>query len=172
MVISFSSFQCKRANPPEIKDVIAIRKRRAFGKSEFFSLASPRPIASRSEASIVVDEGSASTGGGTFDRGYPFGCIEPAIPFYVDPITRKQFKLTKSPNEDEILGMFKFYGIDINKIYQCPVCDLQANMREMLPHLNNDKGVNFFVLDGFMDKFESHGWNFKQLGEWMDSLGY
>lgn len=174
MVISFKFLQCKRAHPPEIKDVIAIRERRerwierrrvmtkprAFGKSEF-------SVTLSSGASVTIDEGSAWMGG-----GYPFGSVKPADPFYIDPVTQKRFKVTNSPNEHEILKMFKFYGVDINKTYKCPACDLEADIRTILPHLNNDKGVNVFMLEGFTEKYGSHGWNFKQLGKWMETLGY
>ena len=167
MVISFSSFQCKRAHPPHLEDVIAIRKirerrierkrrdiepLRAYGKSEFTGYGSYL------DYEYVPWDGSIVP--------------QPAHPIYVDSITHKQFKVPTSPNEHEILKMFKFYGVDINKKYQCPVCNLEADMRTLLPHLNNDRGVNVFMVDGFEDKFQSHGWNFKQLGEWMDTLGY
>ena len=165
MVISFSSFQCKRAHPPHLEDVIKIRERRerrierrriedvkplrAYGKSEFTSYLDYKYIPW--DGSIVPP---------------------PAPAVLTDPITQKRFKVPNSPNEHEILKMFKFYGVDINKKYQCPACNLEADIRTLLPHLNNDEGVNVFMLDGFEDKFQSHGWNFKQLGEWMDTLGY
>ena len=160
MVISFSSFQCKRANPPEIEAVIAIRKirERRIERRRIEDVKPLRGTVSYLDYKFMPWDGSIVPA--------------PAHPIHIDPITHKQFKATNSPNEHEILKMFKFYGVDINKKYQCPACNLEADIRTLLPHLNNDEGVNVFMLDGFEDKFQSHGWNFKQLGEWMDTLGY
>jgi len=149
MVISFSSFQCKRAHPPEVESIEAVKPLGAWG------------------ASITMTEKDM------FYRDYTMDFVvpPPAVPILTDPITHKQFKVPTSPNEHAILKMFKFYGIDINKTYQCPACPLKADMRTLLPHLNNDQGINVFMIEGYENRFESHGWNFKQLGEWLESLG-
>ena len=195
MVISFSSFQCKRANPPEIEDVIKIRERRSIRQRRIEDVEPLRGTVSYLDYKFMPWDGSIVPA--------------PAHPIHIDPITHKQFKATNSPNEHEILKMFKFYGVDINKIYQCPVCNFEADMRTLLPHLNNiDRTPDVFYADeseylgelapkvdkpapevdrpvsgevfgvssgrsfSIVEPISSHGWNFKQIGEWMDTLGY
>jgi len=204
MVISFSSFQCKRAYPPEVEDVIKIRERRsrrersiedvkplrAFGKSEF------EPLKGYSVWSEPIGDISFTSLDGSI--------VPPANPIHIDPLTHKQFK-APNPNEKDIGDMFRFYGIDA-EIYECPVCDLKGTLRTLLPHLNNiDRNPDVFYSDEseylgelapkvdkpvseelvmtpsgrsfigtgiIVQPIRSHGWNFKQLGEWLETLGH
>jgi len=145
MVISFKFLQCKRAHPPEIEVVIKRRERR-------------KSLHDYRDYKFV-----------SWD--VPWDGTPAVKPMYTDQETGKQFTVP-SPNEKDILKMFNFYGIDLEKTYKCPVCDLKGNMRTLLPHLNNDQGVNVFIVEGYTERFGSHGWNFKQIGEWMAKEGY
>jgi len=182
MGISFKFLQCKRAEPPEVESIecaVALK-----GSTSWSTYSEPI---------------------GDVFTGYA-GAIVPHDT-HIDPLTHKQFKVPQ-PNEKDIGDMFKFYGIDLEKTYQCPACDLKGSLRTLLPHLNNtdsgfietvyptpkptpeiDKPIVKGSVDGaiaipsgettfpYGDSFvgeihESHGWNFKQLGEWMKTLGY
>lgn len=75
------------------------------------------------------------------------------------------------PTEGSVREMLKFYGIDYDEVIICPVCGVQVKMRSMLPHLNNS-GDDCFDVDGELRMFPNHNWTFKQLGEWLESLGH
>jgi len=183
MVISFSSFQCKRAHPPEIEDVIKIRERRSRRERSIKDVEPLKGYACWSEplGDISYVPWDASV-------------VAPAEQIHIDPLTHKQFKVPQ-PNEVDISNMFEFYGIDA-KIYECPVCDLKGTLRTLLPHLNNTESgfigtvyatpkptpevdrpasgeITIPSGDSFIGEMhESHGWTFKQLGEWLETLGH
>ena len=146
MGISFRFLQCKRAHPPDIAPTATVE-------------AKPYLYTSHMDYHIEV----------------------PVEPKYFDTVTQKHFTIPPTKEED-ILKMLDFYGIDKTKIYQCPVCSLQANMRSLLPHLNNstsdagyyDTAIPSGIVMGVSRciEYKSHGWDFKQLGKWMESLGY
>ena len=212
MVISFSSFQCKRAHPPHLEDVIAIRKireRRALRKRRIEEI---RPLGSFGASLSMTKRDDV------FYREYTADYVVPAIAetmdeyksVHIDPVTKKRFKLPNAPSSVDITNMFKFYGIG-DKIHKCPACGMEGNMRSLLPHLNNiDRAGDLFKADegeylgertpevdkpvvvesveadrisgeiwipsggrvGIVEPIRSHGWNFKQIGEWMNTLGY
>lgn len=90
--------------------------------------------------------------------------------FFTVLATVKPFK-TVMPTEDRVREMLKFFGIDYEEIVECPVCKVKVKMRSMLPHLNNDEN-DCFDVDGKIRVFPNHNWTFKQLGEWLESLGH
>ena len=186
MVISFSSFQCKRAHPTEIEDVIKIRERR-----DRRGRVMTEPLKGYSVWSEPLGDISYVPWDGSV--------VAPAEQIHIDPLTHKQFKVPQ-PNEKDIGDMFKFYGIDA-EIYECPVCDLKGSLRTLLPHLNNTESgfigtvyatpkptpedcdcevdrpasgeITIPSGDSFIGEIhESHGWTFKQLGEWLETLGH
>jgi len=175
MGISFKFLQCKRSHPPEVESIecaVALK-----GSTSWSDWSEP-----------IGDY--TITSGGAWDGAM----VPPAKPIYIDPVTHKQFKVPQ-PNEKDIGDMFKFYGIDA-EIYECPVCDLKGSLRTLLPHLNNTESgfietvyttpkptpevdrpasgeITIPSGDSFIGEIhESHGWTFKQIGKWMESLGY
>lgn len=146
MGISFSSLQCKRSHPPEVKEEIVWETPPRISASSW--------------------------------KGFSYEFIEPLDTSFVDPTTKKRFKASQ-PDEQDITDMLSFYGIDQTKTYKCPVCDLKGSLRTLLPHLNNTSTGYIEISEstgssiaGVCELRESHGWNFKQLGKWMESLGY
>ena len=210
MVISFSSFQCKRAKPPEIEDVIKIRERRSLRQRRIEEI---RPLRHPFGTSMFTSKRDD-----VFYREYTADYVVPAIAetmdeyksVHIDPVTKKRFKLPNAPSSIDITNMFEFYGIG-DKIHKCPACGMEGNMRSLLPHLNNiDRIPDMFYADeseylgevapkvdkpvvvesveadrisgeiwtpsggrvGIVEPIRSHGWNFKQIGEWMAKEGY
>ena len=176
MGISFKFLQCKRAEPPEVE-----------------SIECAKPIKGSTSWS------TCSEPIGDIFIGYAGAIVPHAEQIHIDPLTHKQFKVPQ-PNEKDIGDMFKFYGIDA-EIYECPVCDLKGSLRTLLPHLNNTESgfigtvyatpkptpedcdcevdrpasgeITIPSGDSFIGEIhESHGWTFKQLGEWLETLGY
>ncbi len=170
MGISFKFLQCKRAEPPEVESIeCAVALKGSTSWSEPFE-----------DYTCGISWGGA--------------IVAPAEQIHIDPLTHKQFKVPQ-PNEKDIGDMFKFYGIDA-EIYECPVCDLKGSLRTLLPHLNNTESgfigtvyatpkptpevdrpasgeITIPSGDSFIGEIhESHGWTFKQLGEWLETLGY
>ena len=88
--------------------------------------------------------------------------------------TRTLLPRPRSPIEDEVQAMLRFFGIDPNKLTSCPACGIELIMRAMLPHLNNNGGDMF----GDFDRMDSakvtpnHSWTFKQIGKWLEEIGY
>ena len=59
----------------------------------------------------------------------------------------------------------KKFGEDLqHKEVKCPACNRIADIRGLLPHLNNSP------IDGMVHP--SHGWTFKQIGQWLQSIGH
>ncbi len=54
---------------------------------------------------------------------------------------------------------------ELNKeMIKCPECGLENNVISLLPHLNNDSIPN--------TTYKTHGWSFKEIGKWLQGLGY
>lgn len=69
------------------------------------------------------------------------------------------------PTAEDVDKMLSDYGIEPHKMFQCPVCaKLCGNMRLVIAHLND------FGMDSSL--IENHGWTFKQIGKWLEGLGY
>jgi len=173
MGISFKFLQCKRAEPPEVETIecaVALK-----GSTSWSTCSEPI---------------------GDVFIGYA-GAIVPPDELHIDQETGKKYKVPQ-PNEVDISNMFEFYGID-SEIHQCPVCDLKGTLRTLLPHLNNTesgfietvyptpkstpdkpivKGSESGAIaipsgSSFIGEIHpSHSWTFKQLGEWLETLGY
>jgi uncharacterized C2H2 Zn-finger protein len=105
--------------------------------------------------------------------------FRPSEPIYTDHETLRQYK-APMPKEIDIAQMLEFFGIDQDEILKCPECDLHVRMRTLLPHLNNtahgyymDELENPNPIDmNNLRRYDDHGWTFKQMGEWLASLGY
>ena len=73
------------------------------------------------------------------------------------------------PTGEDVNEMLEFYGIDSDKTFQCPACtEMGAVMRVMITHLNDSGYLQTPI--GVMVK--NHDWTFKQIGKWLEKLGY
>lgn len=93
----------------------------------------------------------------------------------------KLVAISTYPTADDIEKMLKFFGIDSNRMVKCPECDMYCRIRYMMPHLNDSFGKTYsstYKLDNEIvtppdiSSFENHGMSFKQIGKWLESLGY
>jgi len=71
-----------------------------------------------------------------------------------------------SKNDSQYAKTYKFYGLDPDKIYGCPACNKKERLGTILPHLNNER------IDFDCTNRDSHGWTFKQIGEWLKEIGH
>ena len=60
--------------------------------------------------------------------------------------------------------MANTYGIDFYEMTQCPACDKVESMSAIIAHLSNEP-------DTICNK-GAHDWSFKQIGEWLKTLGH
>ena len=89
--------------------------------------------------------------------------------------------VSKIPTQKDIDDMLKFIEIDSNEMVNCPECDMRCQMKFMITHLN-DKGNTWSASyksvvssnsgPTQIMSFDNHSWTFKQIGKWLDSLGY
>ncbi len=90
------------------------------------------------------------------------------------------------PSQDDLSNMMKFFGMEADKIVQCPECDMKCQLVHMIPHLN-DRGDTYsasystawgksifsdILKQNNIKCFTNHEWSFKQIGKWLESLGY
>lgn len=94
-------------------------------------------------------------------------------------------KYKPAPTHINITDMLKFYGIDGDKVIQCPECKMISPIRYIITHLNDsrfthtyssmkkltDTGDKLWTAPG-IQAYENHAWTFKQLGKWLEGLGY
>ncbi len=79
-----------------------------------------------------------------------------------------------TPTAEDVDEMLSDYGIDPHKMIQCPACaELCGNMRLIIAHLN-DTGSRHSIDNAKIKYFdiENHSWTFKQIGKWLEGLGY
>ncbi len=90
-----------------------------------------------------------------------------------------------APSHIDITAMLKFYGIDGDRVVQCPECKMISPIRYVITHLNDsrfshtyssmktlkDKGDKLWTAPG-IQAYENHAWTFKQMGQWLEGLGY
>lgn len=94
--------------------------------------------------------------------------------------------LSHIPSQLDISDMLKFFGMDADKMVNCPECKMKCQLAHMIPHLN-DRGETYSAsyntgwgkgtIKGFLKQenikcFKNHEWSFKQIGKWLESLGY
>lgn len=90
------------------------------------------------------------------------------------------------PSQQDINEMMEFFGMDADKMVKCPECNMKCQLKFMITHLN-DRGETYSAsystgwgkgnIKGFLKqedvkRFENHEWSFKQIGKWLESLGY
>ncbi len=64
------------------------------------------------------------------------------------------------PSFDKI---YERFGELDQKRVKCPECEYESSIMSLLPHLNNDAMNSVYT---------SHGWSFKEIGKWLQGLGY
>ena len=94
--------------------------------------------------------------------------------------------LSHIPTQIDLDNMMGFFGIEGKKIVKCPECNMKCQIVHMIPHLN-DRGDTYSAsystalgkgtIKGFLKqeqikRFTNHEWSFKQIGKWLESLGY
>ncbi len=85
------------------------------------------------------------------------------------------------PTQREVDDMLKFFGLDPDKTVDCPECDMKVQIKYMIIHLN-DKGLTWSSIYEMSQEpkagptqiksFKNHMWTFKQIGKWLESIGY
>lgn len=82
-----------------------------------------------------------------------------------------QVTVESRPTIKDLETMLEFFGIKHDEKTQCPECDVMLQMRSLLVHLN-DKGS--FMACGSEGNYNvpNHGWTFKQIGKWLEEMGY
>ena len=85
------------------------------------------------------------------------------------------------PTQKDIDDMLKFFGVDSDKMVDCPECLMRCQIKFMITHLN-DKGNTWSASYKMSElpksgptqikSFDNHQWTFKQIGKWLESLGY
>ncbi len=75
------------------------------------------------------------------------------------------------PSTDDIEKMLAFYGIGADKSTQCPECNIKLPMRSIITHLNDD-GKSLTFGNNSSLSYSNHSWTFKQIGKWLEGLGY
>lgn len=107
----------------------------------------------------------------------------------LDKIYDKEIKIEgkykPAPSHIDITAMLKFYGIDGDRVVQCPECEMISPIRYVITHLNDsrfthtyssmktlkDNKENIWTAPGIQG-YENHAWTFKQMGKWLEGLGY
>ncbi len=97
----------------------------------------------------------------------------------------KKITYKLSPSNNDITAMLRFYGIDGDKVTQCPECEMISPIRYVITHLNDSRFTHTYssmkTMADNVDKlwaspglqsYENHAWTFKQLGKWLEGLGY
>jgi len=92
---------------------------------------------------------------------------------------------SQHPTHDDISKMFEFYGINGDKIVQCPECEMISPIRYVITHLNDLTYTHTYssmnaIKDNIdklwnapgIESYENHAWTFKQIGKWLEGLGY
>ncbi len=94
--------------------------------------------------------------------------------------------LSHYPSQLDISDMLKFFGMDADKMVKCPECNMKCQLVHMFPHLN-DRGETYSAsystgwgkgtIKGVLKQdnvkcFKNHKWSFKQIGKWLESIGY
>jgi len=96
-----------------------------------------------------------------------------------------QFVPLAHPSHDDITKMLEFYGINADKIIQCPECNMMSPIRFLITHLNDSKFSHTYSSIHSLDEnptgwnvssriqsYENHALTFKQIGKWLEGLGY
>ena len=61
--------------------------------------------------------------------------------------------------------IYERFGEELNQNkVKCPECEIEASIMSLLPHLNNDITPN--------SDYTSHGRTFKEIGQWLQGIGY
>ena len=85
------------------------------------------------------------------------------------------------PKPKDITEMLTFYGIDGDKEVPCPACPMSSQLKYMIAHLNDGfshtysstyKADNDEIKCTNVKSYLNHSWSFKQIGKWLESLGY
>ncbi len=84
----------------------------------------------------------------------------------IDAIHQPQWAEGLERHLDKVEKMFDISADGFYKRYACPVCFHEMPLISMLAHLNNlprDRAM--------FNITPSHSWSFKQIGEWLESIG-
>ena len=69
----------------------------------------------------------------------------------------------------EFSDAFSFFGMDQNRVFDCPDCGKQDTLSRLIPHLNNKSRLQINEMN-FNEG--AHGKSFKEIGQWLQKIGY